>query len=77
METRGDVTIQDLWYQQGDSIIDVKLGDADVYLYIFEQMAELLAWWEKTRKDKYGKHCRDQQKHFSLFVISVDGMLGR
>ena len=66
-----------LWDQQADSIIDVKLDNADVASYIFEPMAELLAWWEKTKKDKYGKHCRNQQKHFSPFVLSVDGILGR
>ena len=40
-------------------------------------MAALLAWWETIKKDKHGKHCHDQRKHFSPFVFSVDGMLGR
>ena len=40
-------------------------------------MAELLGRWETIKKDKHGNHCSDQRKHFSLFVLSVDGMLGR
>ena len=40
-------------------------------------MAELLAQWENIKKYKHGKHFHDQQKHFSPFALSVDGMLGR
>ena len=40
-------------------------------------MASLLSSWENTKKDKRGKHCHDQRKHFLSFVFSVDGMLGR
>ena len=40
-------------------------------------MDKLLAFWEKVNKDKYGKHCHEQRKYFSLFVLSVDGMIGK
>ena len=40
-------------------------------------MAVILALWEKIKKDKRGKHCHDQRKHSSPFVISANGMLGR
>ena len=40
-------------------------------------MEELLALWEPIKKDKHGKHCHDQRKYFSPFVISVDGTIGR
>ena len=40
-------------------------------------MAELLAWWETIKKDKYGKHCHDQGDFFYPFVLSVNDMLGR
>ena len=29
------------------------------------------------KKNKHGKHCHDQEKYFSPFVLSVDRMLGR
>ena len=44
-ETRGDVIIQFLWYQQADAIIDVKLGDADTDYCNYYPMAELLDQW--------------------------------
>ena len=39
-------------------------------------MKALLDRWENTKKDKHGKHCHEQQKKFSPFVLSVDGILG-
>ena len=69
--------IRGLWDRQAEAIIDVTLGDADADSYRFESMAALLAQWNKIKKDKHGKHCHDQQKHFYPFVLSVDGMLGR
>ena len=69
--------IRGLWDRQAEAIIDVKLGDADADSYKYEPTAALLAWWETIKKDKHGKHCHDQRKHFSPFVLSVDGMLGR
>ena len=69
--------IQSLGYHQVDAIIDVKLGDADVYTYKYEPITSLLGRWERIKKDKHGKHCHDQRKHFSTFFLSVDGMLGR
>ena len=35
--------IRGLWDQQADSIIDVKIDDADAYSYKYEPMAALLA----------------------------------
>ena len=40
-------------------------------------MTSLLVRLEKVKKDKHGNHCHDKGKHFSLFVFSVDVMLGR
>ena len=73
--------IRGLWDRQVDAIIDaiidVKLGDTDVYPHKYEPMLALLAWWETIKTGKHSKHCHDQQKYFSPFVLSVDGMLGR
>ena len=66
-----------LWDQQVKSIIDVKLGDAELDSYKYESMSALLDWWETTKKDKHGNHCNYQRKHSSTFVLSLNGMLGR
>ena len=44
-ETWWDVMVQCLWYPQVDSVIDVKLGDADADSYKYEPMEALLAQW--------------------------------
>ena len=68
--------IQDLWDCQVNAIIDVKIGDADADTYKYEPTASNLARWEKIRKDKHDKHCHNQRKHFSPFVLLVERMLG-
>ena len=77
MDTRGDVLIRGLWDRHNNTITEVKFGDADVDTYRFEWIENILALWEKMKKDKQSKNCHNQRKHFSLFVISVDGMLGK
>ena len=69
--------IQGLWDFQVNATINLKLGDADVDKYKHNPMTKILARWGKTKKDKHGKHCNDQRKHFLAFVISVERMLDR
>ena len=69
--------VQGLWNRQGNTTIEVKLGDADANSYKYEPIAALLARSETIKNDNHGKHYHDQRKHFSLFVLAVDGMLGR
>ena len=69
--------IRGLWDLQVEAIIEVKLGDADADSYKYEPMEELLARRETIKKDKHGKHCHHHQKQFSMFVLSVDVILGR
>ena len=67
--------IQCLWDCQVYAIIEINLGNTDVDTYKYEPMTPLLARWENIKKDNHSKHCHDQQKHYSLFVISVEIML--
>ena len=69
--------VQGLWDCQFDAIIDVRNGDADADSYKYEPVTALLARWETIKKDNHNKHCHDQLKHFSPFVLSVDGILGK
>ena len=57
-------------------MIGVKLDDAAEYTYRFDPMETLLYQWEKMKKDKHGKHYHEQPTYFSLFFLSVDGILG-
>ena len=59
-----------LWDQQVESIIDVKLVNADADSYKYESMVELLDWWETTKKDKHGKNCNGQRNIFTVCSFS-------
>ena len=69
--------VRGLWDRQVDSIIDVKLCDADADSYKYEPMIALLSRWETIKKDKHGKQFHEQRKQFSPFVLSFDRMLRR
>ena len=58
-----------LWDRQVDAIINIKISDSDVDTHKYDPMTSLLARQEKIKKDKHGKHCHNQQKHFSLFFF--------
>ena len=71
------MSIQGLWDIHKEAIIKVRFGDTDAGTCKPEGMDTLLARWEKINKDKHGQHCYDQRKHFSLFVLLVDVMIGK
>ena len=77
METRGDVPKWGLWERQTDAIIGIKFGDFDADTYEHESMYKLLDGWYNQNKDNHGKHYHKQRTRFSLFVLSIDGMLGK
>ena len=65
----GDVTIQGLWDQKANAIIDIKLGNADTDSYKHEPMAVLLDWWETIKKYNHSKHCHGQRIFFSVCYL--------
>ena len=71
------MSIQGPWESQIEAIIDIRLGDADAYTWKSFIMDKLLNGWEKTKKEKNGKDCYGQQRKFSPFVLSVDGMTSK
>ena len=71
------MSIQGLGESQIEAIIDVRFGDDDAETWKPEARDDLLARWEKIKKDKHGQHYNNQGKHFSPFVLSVDGMMGK
>ena len=62
--------IRGLWDRQVNTIIDVKLGDADADTYKYKPMTALLSMWEKIKKDKHGKHCHNQWEKIAVCSFS-------
>ena len=59
------------------AIIDVKFIDANTETWNPEEIDNILDWWEKINRYKQGKNFYELQKHFSMFVLSVDGIMGK
>ena len=74
-ETRIDMSIWGIWEIQIEAIIDVRLWYADAKTWKTEWMDNILPLWIKLDKGKHMQYCCDQQNHFSLFVLVVDGMM--
>ena len=77
LKSRGYVLFQGLWDIQKEAIIDVIFGYADVGTYKKEEKNTLLPRWWKINKEKHGRHCHEQRKNYPLFVLSVDGIIGK
>jgi hypothetical protein len=76
-ENKGDVLIRGLWEKGTDCIIDVRVTDTDAPSYIKTSPVKALETAERAKKNKHLQACLDQRRHFSPFVVSVDGSLGK
>jgi hypothetical protein len=60
-----------------DCIIDVRVTDTDVKSNRSKDPTKVLAAHEREKKRKYLGACLAQRRHFTPFVVSTDGLLGR
>jgi hypothetical protein len=58
-------------------IIDVRIADVDAKFNRSEDPDKVLAAHEREKKKKHLGDCLEQCRHFSLFVLSADGLLGK
>ena len=76
-EKRGDVSIRGLWTRGTDCIIDVRVTDTDAKSNLSKDPAKVLEAHEREKKKKYLEACLAQRRHFTPFVVSADGLLGK
>jgi hypothetical protein len=74
---RGDLSIRGLWQRQTDCIIDVRVTDTDSKSNLSKDPAKVLEAHEKEKKRKYLAPCIAQRRHFTPFVVSTDGLIGK
>ena len=75
-EERGDQLIRNIWKYQTDCILDVHITNLDAPSNIHRKPEGVLHSREREKKKKYLQACLDQNRHFSPFGVSCDGMLG-
>ena len=76
-DERGDLLIRGFWTAGTDCILDVRVTDTDSNSYCKRTPFKVLESQEKEKKRKYLGPCLENRRHFTPFVLSVDGLLGR
>ena len=60
-----------------DAIIDVRVRDSVTEKFVKEVMDAVFTSLKQMKKYKHERHCHKQHKPFSMFLLSVDGILDR
>lgn len=76
-DERGDILIRGLWDRGTDCIIDVRITDTDSKSQRAKDPMKVLENHEREKKKKYLGPCLEQRRHFTPFVVSTDGLVGR
>jgi len=76
-DERGDMLIRGLWSRGTDCILDIRVANADAKSYQSKVPPQVLASHESSKKKWYLQPCLAQHRHFTPFVVSVDGLLGK
>ena len=76
-DERGDLLIRSLWANSTDCIIDVRITDTDAPSHRNKGPTKVLEQQEREKKRKYLQPCLDQRRHFTPFVVSTDGLIGK
>jgi hypothetical protein len=76
-DDRGDILLRGFWARGTDCIVDVRVTNTDAKSYRHRDPSKVIATQEKEKKRKYLEPCLEQRRHFTPFVCSTDGLLGR
>jgi hypothetical protein len=76
-DERGDLLVRGFWTAGTDCILDVRVTDTVSKSYCKGAPFKVLESQEKEKKRKYLGACLENRRHFTPFVLSVDGLLGR
>jgi hypothetical protein len=74
---RGDLLIRGCWSNGTHCIIDVRITDTDADSNRRRDPLKILEEHEREKKKKYLAYCIQQRRHFTPFVVSTDGLIGR
>jgi hypothetical protein len=76
-DERGDLLIRGFWTAGADCILDVGVTDTDLKSCCKQTPFKVSESQEKEKKRKCLGACLEDRRHFTPFVLSVDGLLGR
>jgi hypothetical protein len=76
-EDRCEVFIRGPWERGTDCILDVRFTDTDAPAYQMKDPIKVLEASECLKKKKILQPCLGQFRHFTPFIVSVDGLIGK
>ena len=63
------------WRRGTDTVFDVSIADTDARSYAATCPERILEKREAAKRAKYNQVCKDQRRHFTPLVYSVDGLV--
>ena len=72
-----NILIRGFWDSNTDCIIDVRICNVNQASYLTRKPASIVQSAENEKKKKYLEPCLEQRRHFTPFVISCEGLLGK
>jgi hypothetical protein len=77
-DERGDPLVRGFWARGTDCmLLDLRVTDTDAESHCKRDPAKVLDTQEKKKKRKSLGACLERRRHFTPFVCSVDGLLGK
>ena len=76
-QDRGDIGIRGFWAKQFDCIVDIRITYPESNSYRNSTLEKLLEKQEKEKKKKYLLPCLERRRHFTPFIATTDGVLGK
>ena len=74
---RADVAIRGVYENQTQALLDIRVTYTDEESMKLKSITQVLKGQEEEKKRKYKKACEERRFHFTPFVCSVDGVLGK
>jgi hypothetical protein len=74
---RADISVRGVYESQVEASLDIRVTDTDAESFKLKSVLQVLKTHETEKKRKYKKACDERRWHFTPFVCSVDGALGK
>jgi hypothetical protein len=69
--------LRSFWKRGHDCVVEVRVTDTDQPTHCKRDPDSVILSQEMEKKKKYPEPCLEQRRHFTPFVVSIDGLLGR
>ena len=74
---RADISVRGVYENQVEASLDIRVTDTDAESFKLKSVLQVLKSQEMDKKRKYKKPCEERRWHFTPFICSVDGALGK